>query len=183
VSKVKRGRPDVLYDGSSGDPTVISFDPGGVTGWAVSSVHPLAVRDSKYKIMENITHFACGQFMGSEFDQVDQMIDLVKRWPGAAKVTEQFILLQNNTSESLLSPVRINAALRYGLGRKNRVMNQTAALAKTTMTDARLDDIGYLEQTRGKPHARDATRHNFTFWRRVKMNRALCREVFPSLVR
>jgi hypothetical protein len=183
VEKVKRGRPDVLYDGSgtSGDPTVISFDPGGVTGWAVSSVHPVAVRKAKYAIMDNVSHFACGQFVGTEFDQVDAMLELCKRWPGAAVVTEKFILLNPSSSEMLLSPVRLNAAMRYALGRNRRVHNQMPALAKTTITDARLKDMGYYERTIGMEHARDAVRHNLTFWRRIKTQYPLRKLVFPAL--
>jgi hypothetical protein len=181
MEKSTRGRPDVLYDGSSGDPTVVWFDPGGVTGWAVFSVHPDAVSKPKLRIMENITHFSCGQFVGSEFDMVDAMKALCDSWPGAVIGTEKFILLSPNASDALLSPVRINAALRYTLGRKIPVHQQSAALAKTTMTDPRLDEIGYLERTVGRPHARDAVRHNLTFWRRVKTQYPLRKEVFPRL--
>lgn len=174
---------ETLYDGTSGDPTVVSFDPGGVTGWTVISVHPDAVRSPKYKILDNITHYSCGQFTGTEFDMVDQMLALCEFWKGAAKVSERFILLQQNSSEALLSPVRINAAFRYELGRTVPLYLQTPALAKTTITDQRLRDMGYAERSVGKEHARDATRHNFTFWRRLKTQRGLLKSVFPALVR
>jgi hypothetical protein len=55
------------------------------------------------------------------------------------------------------------------------------ALAKTTMTDERLRDLGLYEQTVGKEHGRDALRHALTFWKRVKTQPALRREVFPSI--
>lgn len=182
----KLERLNLLYDGSSGDPTVVAFDPGGVTGWAVASVHPDAVRKSKFTIMDNVTHFACGQFVGNEFEQVDEMLDLIRQWPGAVRVTEQFILLQNNTSDALLSPVRINSALRFGLhlqskGKDRRVFNQLPSLAKSTMTDERLAALGYGEPTRGKPHARDATRHVFTMWKRIKTQYPLRKTAFPVL--
>lgn len=183
ANKVSPGRSrERLYDGSSGDPTVVWFDPGGTTGWAVISVHPVAVSDPHYRIMENITHYAVGQYIGTEFDQVEQMIDLCAQWPGAVYGTEQFILLKPQTSEAVLSPVRLNAVLRYGLGRKGRLYRQLPSLAKSTMTDDRLDDMGYLEQTRGMPHGRDALRHNLTFWKRVKTQRSLRLEAFPRLV-
>jgi hypothetical protein len=168
----------------------VAFDPGGVTGWAVLSVHPDALRNPRFNVMDNVTHYAFGQFVGSEFAQVDAMIALLDDWPGAAAVTEQFILLQNNTSDSLLSPVRINAALRYGLHvatggnpikKRRNVLNQLPSLAKTTMTDERLTYGGYLEATRGQPHARDAIRHAFTFMKRVKTQYPLRKDVFPAL--
>lgn len=165
---------------SSSDPTVTWFDPGGVTGWAVVSVHPVAVIDPKYRITENITHLAVGHFTGSEFDMVDSMVDLCNAWPEAAHGTESFILMTANISEVVLAPVRLNAALRYGLGRKVKLWKQMPALAKTTMTDERLRDIGLYEQTVGKEHGRDALRHALTFWRRVKSQPALRREVFPD---
>lgn len=179
---------NLSYDGSSGDPTVVAFDPGGTTGWAVVSVHPLAVRDPNYSIMDNVTHVAFGEFTGGEATQVDAMVDLCSQWPGCVRLTEQFILMTQNTSEALLSPVRINAALRYGLrltakGRDRVVWNQTASLAKTTMTDDRLGYLALIEPTRGKPHARDALRHAFTFWKRVRASYAFGREAFPALFR
>lgn len=179
-----------LYDGTSGDPTVVTFDPGGVTGWAVLSVHPDCLTSPRYSVMDNVTHHAFGQFTGSEFRQVDAMLELLEDWPGAAVVTEQFILLQNNTSDALLSPVRINAALRYGLHaatggnpikKRREVRNQLPSLAKSTMTDERLVYGGYLEATRGLPHARDAVRHAFTFMKRVKTQYPLRKDVFPTL--
>lgn len=166
---------------TSSDPTVTWFDPGGVTGWAVVSVHPVAVTDPKYRITENITHLAVGHFTGSEFDMVEAMVDLCNAWPDAAHGTEGFVLMTSNLSEVVLAPVRLNAALRYGLGRKGKLYRQMPALAKTTVTDERLRDLGLYEQTVGKEHGRDALRHALTFWKRLKTQPALRREVFPSI--
>jgi len=174
-------RKAAKFDGTNGDPTVVAFDPGGVTGWAVVSVHPVAVLDPAYPITTNITHLAVGHFNGSEFDQVESMLQLCEDWLGCAKVTENFILMTSNTGEALLAPVRINAAFRYGLGRKARLWRQNPALAKTTITDDRLKIMGLYEQTVGKEHGRDALRHALTFWKRIKTQPALRKEVFPSL--
>lgn len=181
-------RLNLAYDGSSGDPTVVAFDPGGTTGWAVVSVHPVAVRDPAYSILDNLTHVTFGQFCGTELAMADAMIDLCEQWPGAVRLTEQFILMTHTNSDALLSPVRLNAALRYGLhlkakGTDRRVWNQTASMAKTTMTDERLAYCALIEPTRGKPHARDALRHALTFWKRVRTSYALGREAFPALFR
>lgn len=109
---------EVLYDGTSGDPTVIWYDGGGTTGWAAMSVHPDALTDPECRAMENITFFACGEFYGNEFMQVDQMIALAEAWPGAALGVEHWVLYDSSAGrkdENLVSAVRINAAFRYGL--------------------------------------------------------------------
>jgi len=109
---------EVWYDGTSGDPTVVWYDGGGTTGWAVFSVHPDALTDPECFVMDNVTFFACGEFYGNEFMQVDQMIALAELWPGAALGVEHWILYdtqKDRKDENLTSLVRINAAFRYGL--------------------------------------------------------------------
>lgn len=179
---------EVLYDGTSGDPTVISYDPGGTSGWAVFSVHPDALVYPDVKVFHNFTHQAWGEFTGSEFEQVDAMVELALAWPGAALVTEAFVMYDRSMGrkdENLWSLVRLNTALRYGLYREEKgirpMQKQTASLAKTTVTDERLKSWGFWEQTTGRPHARDAIRHNVTFLRRLKAQRSLLRAVFPAL--
>lgn len=109
---------EVRYDGTSGDPTVVWYDGGGTTGWAVISVHPDALTDPECFVMDNVTYFACGEFYGNEFMQVDQMIALAEQWPGAALGVEHWVLYdsqKDRKDENLTSLVRINAAFRYGL--------------------------------------------------------------------
>lgn len=109
---------EVLYDGTSGDPTVIWFDGGGTTGWTVISVHPDALTDPECRVTDNISHFATGEFYGNEFMQVDQMISLAEAWPGAALGVEHWVHYDSTAGrkdENLTSLARINAAFRYGL--------------------------------------------------------------------
>jgi hypothetical protein len=182
--------PDVLYDGSSGDPTLIAYDPGGVTGWALMTIASDALSDPDYKIMQNIQHFSCGQFLGTEFSQVDQMVALAEDWPGAGLVIEDFILRVNDRGREVLSPVRITSAFRWAMshahsyvdGQEGRpVRIQQPSLAMTTMTDDRLKALRYHERTAGMPHARDATRHVITFAKRLKEDVRLRSAVFPAL--
>lgn len=190
------------YDGTTGDPTVLAFDPGATTGWALMSVHPEALVLPDVRIFDNVHHFAYGQFTGSEFDQVDRMVELVRGWPGAAIVCEDFVMRRFDAGREVLSPVRLSAAFRYAcsrgllvvhsadgslsydiskseIGRGSRI--QQPSLAMTTITDDRLKRLGYYERTAGKPHARDATRHVFTFFKRLKENEILRKGVFPDL--
>lgn len=109
---------EVLYDGTSGDPTVVWYDGGGTTGWTVISVHPDALTDPECRVTDNITHFATGEFFGNEFMQVDQMIALAESWPGAALGVEHWVHYDSTAGrkdENMTSLARINAAFRYGL--------------------------------------------------------------------
>jgi hypothetical protein len=175
--------PEIVYDGTTGDATVVAYDPGGVTGWAVFSVHPVSLIRPEYKVLENVTHFTCGQFIGTEFAQATAMIELAREWPGAALVVEDFLLRKFDASRNLLSPVRLTAAFRYTLLSvdKRAAHMQQPSLAMTTMTDERLKATGYFERTVGVPHARDAVRHCLTFLKRLKMQPELLRSTFPAL--
>lgn len=175
---------EVLYDGTSGDPTVVWYDPGGTCGWTVFSVHPASLLEPDVRVLDNVHHFSWGEFTGTEFDIVDQMLDLADAWPGAALGTEHFILQQFRRDENLLSLVRLNAAFRYELvrhGRNRRLHRQSASLAMTSVTDERLKSWGYWERTAGQPHARDAIRHDLTFLKRLRSQPKLLKEVFPKI--
>lgn len=174
---------ELVYDGSSGDPTVISYDTGGTTGWALFSVHPDALLYADVMILDNITHLAFGEFTGNEYLQVDAMRVLAETWPGAALVVEDFILRRFDMSRNVLAPVRLNAAFRYemSLPPERHVFLQQASTAKTTITDERLKAIGFWAQTEGLVHARDAIRHGLTFLKRLKSQPKLLKAVFPAL--
>lgn len=163
------------------DPTVIAFDPGGVTGWALFQVHPDALLDPGVRILANIQHWSCGQFSGSESSQVDQMRALADDWPEAALVNEDFVPQEFNQSRAFLSPVRLNAAFSY-IMRPRRVWYQMPSLAKTTITDDRLRLLGvYWHETEGFEHARVSVKHCLTFLKRLKEQPKLRSEVFSDL--
>jgi hypothetical protein len=179
--------PEILYDGSTGDTTVVAYDPGGVTGWALASVHPDSIVVPEIRILDNISHFACGQIVGDEFRQVDQMVGLANEWPGASLVIEDFVLAKMSADRALLSPVRLTSAFRYEMRKESNgervVRKQGRSLAFTTVTDDRLKRYrgGYYAATAGQEHARDATKHLFTWLKRLKENVRLRIEVFPDL--
>jgi hypothetical protein len=148
------------------------------------SVHPDCLRSPEYRLLDNVEHFAAGQFTGTEFEICDAMIELADEWPGAALVTEDFVLDSKVRSEMLLSPVRLNAAFRYEMGRhgrSRRVRVQNRSLAKTTVTDERLKAWGFWERMVGQEHARDAAKHCLTFLKRLKTQPKLRAVVFPAL--
>lgn len=170
-----------------GDPTVIWLDPGGTSGWSVFTVHPEALVDPDVRILENILHYSAGEFYGNEFSQVDQILELADEWPEATIGTEHFIMYDTSRGRkdaNLLTLVRLNAAVAYELrrhGRDRTLHRQVAKLAMDTVTDDRLKAWGYWERTTGQPHARDAIRHNITFFKRLKTSPKLLKEVYPEL--
>jgi len=143
---------EVLYDGTSGDPTVVWYDGGGTTGWAVMSVHPDALTDPECFVMDNVTYFACGEFYGNEFMQVDQMVALAEEWPGAALGVEHWVLYDSSNGrkdENLTSLVRINAAFRYAL--HSRALLRAHYEAKLGATMPRLLDEDHMPVKRPIP--------------------------------
>ena len=177
--------------------SVLAFDPGGTTGWAVIAIHPDALRPPgadgiAYKILDNIVFWSAGQFTGTEAEMADAMVELVKAWPGRSPlVVEDFILRVYRRDRTLLSPVRITArfehAVRYtGFAERQRsgpgrqIILQGPSMAMSVATDERLKTWGFYNATAGQPHARDAVRHAITFLRREKEARAGKRTLDPN---
>lgn len=160
--------------------TIIAVDPGGTSGWALFSFKPEALLPGDTKLLESILYWTCGEFVGAENLQVDQLVSLCAAWPEADLVVEDFILRQFRQGRELLAPVRITAALSYGIretdgvwkgrGPGRRMYLQQPGLAMSTITDERMKRSGFYNPTVGKPHARDAVRHALTFARRKKAN-------------
>lgn len=164
------------------------LDPGGTTGWSIFVVHPDALVDPKSAILANVEYHATGQIAGAGGENENEQIaislilDLVASWPGITVGTESFRLRQLTQDTELLTPVRINAALRYAMwaGNWGQLHEQPASLAKRTATDERLKEWGYYNSHSG-PHARDADRHGLTFLRRAKERAATRLTAWPQL--
>lgn len=181
--------------------TVIAIDPGETTGWAMWNVFPEALCDPKEKILDCVQLWTHGQvecverFDSSEFEDkgvafvseseaigVAEIVGLLRSWEGSAVVIESFILRQQRKDSSLLSPVRITAAISQWLWQQRRsYFIQQPSLAKTTATDDRLKQWGIYQRSGSLIHARDADRHAITFLRRCKSDPKLRHEAFPHL--
>lgn len=170
-------------EGGDGMWTCIGLDPGGTTGWCVLRIHEIAMTSSEYRILDNVDYWSAGQVSGTIGHQIDKLVDLCEGWSDAEIVCEDFVLRQLRGGRELLDPVRITEPLKWWLERggarawdveegedwKPRTLHlQQPALAKSTITDERLRDIGILHLTAGQEHARDAVRHALTFARRRK---------------
>lgn len=159
--------------------TSIWLDPGGTTGWCVMSVLAEALARTEVSILDNIFHWTSGQVGGDENDQADEIAELICAWPGALVGIESFDLRQFRKDKDLLSPVRLGAMIQWaavrggGAGQKADappavVEWQTPSLAMKTATDEALQAWGLYRREGGEQHARDATRHAITFYRRCK---------------
>lgn len=165
----------------NGYPTVVAFDPGGITGWAVMTVHPDALTDPDVPILDNVLHWEQGQVEGAEHDQVDAILEMLDLWDGAAVVMEDFNL---RTLAAELSPVRIANTVEWALSRlfepERDMFRQMPSMAMTTATDVRLQRWGFYRAD-GLEHARDATRHAIVLLRRAKQKRVIRAGAFPHL--
>lgn len=170
--------------------SVIAIDPGGTTGWSLIVLPPDALSDPDEKILTSIAihqHGEVSTYMGrngvdGEAICVDDLWSLIKCWPDAALVIEDFVIRQYNRSRDFLSPVRVTSALSYLIWKDNRVWHkQSPADAKNVATDDRLRRWGLYSSEGGLGHARDADRHAILFLRKAKENPRIRAEVWPWL--
>lgn len=161
-------------------PVVISFDPGGTTGWSIFQCHPESLIQNDVRVLDNIDYWKMGQFSGLENKQATECFELVKSWPGCAVVIEDFILRKMSKDEDLLAPVRLIAKIELLLWQEGiRSFRQQPSEAKTTATDERLKSWGLYVP--GEEHARDASRHSITWLRKTKEKAKLRVYSWPHL--
>lgn len=196
----KRRKRKVVWDLLPVQATIISLDPGGTTGWSVMTVHPEALSLPEVGILDNIQFWThgqtdCGSTRGNlgkgnhagvstsgEAAGVSELVGLIRSWPEATVVIEDFIVRQFNQSRDFLSPVRVTAAISQWLWQQNRgYFVQQPAYAKTTATDQRLKAWGLYRSEGGENHARDADRHGITFLRKCSVDREFRSLAFPHL--
>jgi hypothetical protein len=174
---------------------VIAIDPGGTTGWSLMSFHPDVFsadgKANKVDWRRNLEVWRhgqvdCGSLRGNldveiggspihegisaagEAAGCNELIGLLRAWPGAAVVIESFFLREFSKNQDLLSPQRITSVLNYDLWFHQRptAFAQQPALAKTYATDEKLKAWKLYERFGGMGHARDADRHAVTFVQR-----------------
>lgn len=182
-----------LLDDWEGTVQVIALDPGGTTGWSLFEVHPEAVsglpEHRKVSVLKNVVRWKHGQidcgttrgdrdlgalaggisFTG-ENAGVGEILGLIRNYPNAAVIIEDFIIDSNrlSTDRDFLSPVRITSGVSYDLWLQNREYHlQSPSLAKTTAADPQLKAWGFYNRHGALRHARDADRHALTFLKRA----------------
>jgi hypothetical protein len=160
--------------------TVVAYDPGGTTGWAVLSVDKSALSEGK-SILSSIHHRVSGEIVGDMHKQYSEMISLLDFWPDAAVVGEDFTVRQFNQADYFLHPVRVNAVVdnHLNLNQGKKLFLQQPSMAKSTINDLTLKN--YKMYHPKSPHARDASRHALTFIRRAQSSKALRVQAWPKL--
>lgn len=162
--------------------SVISFDPGGRTGWAVFAVYPEAMENPDYRILDNVVLWSAGEFFGPEDEQVDAMLGLAEAWPDADLVIEDFIPDPSKPLQDreVWSPVRITAAFAYAVrftgsfyeqfGGERPVYRQPPALAAGSFPDERFRSMfpTFANALTGQKDARSAVKHALVWLKRKK---------------
>lgn len=202
ITKERRRRKGYLKESeiTYGEAAVIGIDPGGTTGWSIITVHPEALIEPTADLFENIFDHKhgqvdCGSHRGNlasslhegistegEFSGAYDLVELIKAWPSAAVVIEDFNLRQMRMDRELLSPVRITAAIGYAMwlaGRDYHV--QQPSDAKNVCSDERLKQWRMYDPNGGLKHARDADRHAILFLRKAKNSKEFRALAWPHL--
>lgn len=137
-------------------------------------------------VLEGKGHYRGGvptRMMSNLSRQAIQIRTILEQYPEAAWGHEDFILRTRNASRETLSPVALNSmvtSLELLMGARARwPFVQSAQMAMTTATDARLKDAHLYVP--GMPHATDASRHAATFLRNARAHSSIRKAAWPEL--
>lgn len=167
--------------------SVLAFDPGGETGWSLMHVHPEALlpEEPDVTILGNIEEWQHGEIdchnrkrsvgltrvqsfdSSGECAGANECINLIRAWPGAIVVLEDFILEYFSKARDLLSPPRLNSVLQFHCWQNHRRFFLQMPAEKPEASDERLKEWGMYDSRGGLGHARDADRHALIFLRKA----------------
>ena len=148
---------------------ILTFDPGGVTGWSYLAIPKTFQRKSIWECpLEVILRVKVAWFHGQiSCNPIDpgakELRQLCDAWPNAVVIFESFFLRQMAVD---LVPVDLIAIVRHHLWMKKRRMHfQQASMAKR-LDNKRLKLYNVYTSKGGLEHARDADRHALMIVRR-----------------
>lgn len=155
---------------------VLTYDPGGVTGWAHYVVHRQAFIHRKATILGNLLHFSTGNYRGTELEQVLQACAMIRKRRYQSNgahilsewrvVTEAFELTQIIGGKELLSPVRIASMMEYAFSQNFQLpLEYQSRSLRTNVTRERAKRWGLWWE--GKDSF-TAVQHGIVYLRRLK---------------
>lgn len=163
---------------------LVSFDPGGIIGWAHFIIHCRAFSRPEHTVLGNLQSWDCGEFSGTETEQLTAAIALISRahfqpmpYTTRTKVlSEDFSLTQLIGGKELVSPIRINAVLDWECRKQGLELELQDPTQRTQITPDRLLAMGFEppgRKRRWSPHgagkdAFSAMQHGVTKLRRIK---------------
>lgn len=162
--------------------SILWFDPGGITGWAHLCLDVRAFSRPSNKALKFLRYWECGEFEGDEHTICRSAIDLVwntkfggGRTSPVVVGSEQFDLVQTLGGNELLSPVRINAVIDYGVAAYGVRMEYQQRGERLQQTAQRLEAFGFEGWPNGRwtttgrgKDAFAAMQHAVTKLRRMK---------------
>lgn len=139
--------------------TVLAFDPGGHTGWAMWRAEKLVNDKGVPEYYNEFTNSGCFEDK-NHHEKIVALIEL-QRTEVFHLVTESFLDRPGrNTSTELISRDYIGAMSLWSQQHNVRLIQQNAAVAKGFITDKKLKAMGHWSPNK---HSRDAMRHMFFF--------------------
>jgi hypothetical protein len=152
---------------------LVWFDPGaGATGWTHFVVNAKAFSRPEHKILANLISWNCGEFTGTENEQLRQAERLIlsrhlgqfrNRWDVG---TEDFQLTQTKGGKNLLSPERINAVLDWICFNQGITLKYQNRAMRTQTTKEKLKLYGFGTGFRKDEFA--AMQHTVLHLKRIK---------------
>lgn len=159
------------------------YDPGGTIGWAAASISLKAFSRPEHRIRPNILRWDCGEFTGTEEEQLERAVALARRAHFSGDgfnhrtdiVSEDFELTQLIGGNNLLSPVRINAVLDWEVRKHGLKLNLQKRQMRTGITPERLRLFGFPGKWTKTGEGKDkfAAMQHFVTWLRRKKQESL----------
>lgn len=157
---------------------LVTFDTGGVTGWAASVVDIHAFSRPEHRIRPNMLRWDCGEFTGPEEEQLDRINGLIHRahFTNGLNyrtdiVSEDFELKQTIGGENLLSPVRMNAVIAWICYKQGLKLHLQKRQMRVNITPERLRLFGFEGRWTKTGKGKDAfaaMQHHIVWLRRLK---------------
>lgn len=161
---------------------LMTFDPGGTTGWSLIVLPRTDFRCSIESLLASQYLWLHGEVDCFDVNRGAFLLrkNLIDQWPTAALVFEKFQLYSGGRKVDL-SPVELNAILGHHLWVRKRDRHwQQPSMAKR-MTNERMKDLNVYVREGGLEHARDADRHVVMMIRRCMENKGWKERLWPHV--